>query len=1191
MNECDLFIDAMKLDDEAERAAFLERMCAGDSKLKQRVEALIGANDQAGSFLKQPAPDANATMNAPQVEKIGSQIGRYKLRELLGEGGMGTVFVAEQERPVRRKVALKLIKLGMDSRDVISRFEAERQALALMDHPNIARVLDGGLTPSGRPYFVMELVKGLPITEHCDQHRLGNRQRLELFLQVCRALQHAHQKGIIHRDLKPSNVLVAMHDTIPVVKVIDFGVAKAIGQQLTEKTLYTALGQMVGTPMYMSPEQAGQSSIDVDTRSDVYSLGVLLYELLTGCTPFEKETFKRAAYDEMRRIIREVDPPRPSTRFSSLNAATSSTIATYRQSEPHKLSQQLRGELDWIIMKSLEKERTRRYESASAFAADIEHHLRDEPVAACPPSLRYRIGKTIRRRWSILLPTAVVTIVLVSGTAISLWQALEARYAREQSVHEKTLAQDAGRQAILERDRAREAERRTADEAATVAAVNDFLLKDIIGLADSNMQAIDGISPSPQLTMREALDSAAATVGDRFEEKPRIEARLRKTIGIAYRGVGEPLKAILHLERCVFLCQRELGDNHAETMEAMQALATTLKSVGRSRDAIPMLQRVVDWQEAHPEVDQVKSLISRQNLAETLFDSSREAEGLKMMQELLDRFADVLGPDADETITCESNLAGALYKVKQPLKAISLFEQVVEKSTRINGAEAPNTLTARGSLAAALSDAGRTEEAIKLQEELRPILETVFGPNHPKTLICMNNLASDYGEVGRNEDAISMHQEVVVQRLARLGPEHIETLQGLNNLAVDYMRVKRPLEAIPLYEQSYNGRKRLLGMGHRDTLNALSNLSVAYQNVRRTEDALQLLGEAFEETKTEVGALHNNSKQILQWQVEICERCRLFAKLAVIRRKILEECLSDLEPGHPDRLALLDWLANANDQAGNFDAAATVMKQYVDELQAKVGIDSTELFAAQRKLGGYLRRAGRWTDAEKLYSTLAEQASKTLGPEDRMTLNARSSLGQTLYNDGRISEGVALLEQIVTLQQAKFGPLDPEVKVSLNSLAWGYYYQGHHADAERIASELLTIQRKAEGTEAVTIAHNLSLLGMILFALGKSADAEKTLRESMIIWDTVKQPEWHRFRVINLLGAAIGAQSRPLEAEPLLVDGYKGMAAAKVLIPAPWKPQFVAAGEYVLHFYENQGDSEKATLWRETMASADSPNK
>src|SRR5262245_31952226 len=350
-----LFAQAIAIDSAEQRAEFLDDSCGSDPALRREVEGLVRDYFRAGAFLERPAACIAATADAPVCERPGTVIGPYKLMEQIGEGGFGMVFVAEQQYPVRRRVALKVIKPGMDSRQVVARFEAERQALALMDHPNIARVFDGGATESGRPYFVMELVRGAPIPTFCDAGRLTTRDRLGLFVSVCSAVQHAHQKGVIHRDLKPSNVLVMSHDGTPVVKVIDFGVAKAIGQQLTEKTLYTQFTQMVGTPLYMSPEQAGQSGLDVDTRSDIYALGVLLYELLTGTTPLDKERLKEASYDEMRRIIREEEPPKPSMRISTLGQAAT-TISTQRQSDPKRLNQLLRGELDWIVMKALEKD-------------------------------------------------------------------------------------------------------------------------------------------------------------------------------------------------------------------------------------------------------------------------------------------------------------------------------------------------------------------------------------------------------------------------------------------------------------------------------------------------------------------------------------------------------------------------------------------------------------------------------------------------------------------------------------------------------------------------------------------------------------------------------------------------------------------------------------------------------------------
>src|SRR5262245_31151197 len=464
-----VFGSALLLRSPAERDAYLAQACGGDPQLRAEVESLLQAQGEAGEFFDGLKPSPAATLEAPQ-ERPGTMIGRYKLLEQIGEGGFGVVYMAEQFAPIRRKVALKLIKPGMDTRQVIARFEAERQALAIMDHPNIAKVLDGGqtgvrnqgsgvrgpqqsgltpdsclLTPDlGRPYFVMELVKGVPITEFCDQNQLTPRERLELFIPICQAVQHAHQKGIIHRDLKPSNILVVIHDTTPVPKIIDFGIAKALGQELTDKTLFTGFAQMVGTPLYMSPEQAGQSGLDVDTRSDIYSLGVLLYELLTGSTPFSKERFKEAAYDEIRRIIREEEPPKPSTRFSTLGQAAS-TVSTNRQSDPRRLSQLIRGELDWIVMKALDKDRNRRYETASALAADVQRFLRDEPVQACPPSAWYRFGKFARRNKAVLATAASVALVVSATVAVSsvlIWRANQ-ELRRDGYFHRITLAHHA----------------------------------------------------------------------------------------------------------------------------------------------------------------------------------------------------------------------------------------------------------------------------------------------------------------------------------------------------------------------------------------------------------------------------------------------------------------------------------------------------------------------------------------------------------------------------------------------------------------------------------------------------------------------------------------------------------------------------------------------------------------------------
>jgi WD40 repeat protein/serine/threonine protein kinase len=453
----DIFLAALDKDSGGLRSAYLDEACGQDVELRQRVDALLARHEAAGSFLESPAPaiDPYPTADEPAAtETPGTAIGPYKLLQQIGEGGMGTVYLAEQTHPVQRKVALKIIRPGMDSRQVIARFEAERQALAIMDHPNIAKVLDAGTTDSslapvlggeglgvrGRPYFVMELVKGVSITRYCDEHHLTPKERLELFVPVCQAVQHAHQKGIIHRDLKPSNVLIALYDGKPVPKVIDFGVAKAMGQKLTEETLFTQFGQVVGTLEYMSPEQAEPNQLDIDTRSDVYSLGVLLYELLTGTTPIQRKRLKEAALLEALRIIREEEPPKPSTRLSELSrsgepsrtdgsaarlaapTASLASVAAQRHMEPAKLTKLVKGELDWIVMKALEKDRNRRYETANGFAMDIQRYLADEPVVACPPSAGYRLRKFVRKNRKLLMTAAAFATLLLLSTIVSAWQ-------------------------------------------------------------------------------------------------------------------------------------------------------------------------------------------------------------------------------------------------------------------------------------------------------------------------------------------------------------------------------------------------------------------------------------------------------------------------------------------------------------------------------------------------------------------------------------------------------------------------------------------------------------------------------------------------------------------------------------------------------------------------------------------------
>jgi serine/threonine protein kinase len=513
MSEDDIVAHALARATPAEQAAYLAEACGPDVELRRRVEQRLQAHAAAGPG---GTSEYRPAGQEPNADGPGTVIGPYKLLQPVGEGGMGVVYMAEQERPVYRRVALKVIKPGMDSKQVVARFEAERQALAMMDHLNIARVLDAGTTAAGRPYFVMELVKGVPITKFCDDNHLSLQERLELFVPVCQAVQHAHQKGIIHRDLKPSNILVTLYDGKPVPKVIDFGVAKALHTRLTERTMFTEFGAAVGTFEYMSPEQAEMSGLDVDTRSDIYSLGVLLYELLTGTTPFERKRLRSAPLAEVVRIIREEEPPRPSTRLSQ-SGTTLAAIAAARKTEPAKLTKLVRGELDWIVMKALEKDRGRRYETANAFARDFQRYLTDEPVEACPPSAGYRLRKLVRKYKRAFITAAAFALLLAVAAVVSTVLMVRATVA-EQRVTE-------------ERDKAVAAEKKAIEEKERADAINDFLLKDLLAQASTEQQARPEVKVDPNITMRTLLDRASERVGQKFAKQPLVEAAIRLTLG------------------------------------------------------------------------------------------------------------------------------------------------------------------------------------------------------------------------------------------------------------------------------------------------------------------------------------------------------------------------------------------------------------------------------------------------------------------------------------------------------------------------------------------------------------------------------------------------------------------------------------------------------------------------------------
>ena len=743
----------------AQRAEFLDEACADDPSLRRRLEVLLAMHEQADALPPPPADAGNpANQREPVDESLGRMIGRYKLMEKLGEGGCGVVYIADQSEPVRRRVALKLIKLGMDTRQVIARFEAERQALALMDHSNIARVFDAGTTETGRPFFVMELVRGIKITEHCDRSQLATEERLKLFIQVCQAVQHAHQKGVIHRDLKPANVLVTLHDGMPVPKVIDFGIAKAVSQQrLTDKTIYTAFEQFIGTPAYMSPEQAEMSGLDIDTRSDIYSLGVLLYELLTGRTPFDEKTLMQAGLDRMRQIIREQEPPRPSTRLSTLADADLTTIAQNRQSEAPRLLHTVRGDLDWIVMKCLEKDRERRYETANGLAMDIQRHLNNEPVLARPPSRLYEFQKTVRRHKFGFAAAAGLIAVLAIGVLLSTWQAVRAVKAERLATQQRLRAEQEAERADLNAQAEKAQRERAEAETQKVRDVLAFI---------QTMFTSTGNAYADKVTVLQMLDWGGAGVREKFKNQPKVSAAVQYSIGYCYSKIGRWDTAAGFLEDSLKLRVESLGYLDPETLDTAAELAFVMLSLGRNTEARELCVKILE--SARAGLRQTTSspvpkarfrqfeLQACRQLTQIYLEEGKTSPARPLAEEL------VAASEKGELIAEENGYAWSQLGMValadgHPRDALKAFEKA---GAFYNAASIVQHAWNDGLRGAAYLALGEYERAENLMTNSLPVLEHRFGDGHFRVQRAYRDLSVLYSKTGRDKEAADIRKKL-----------------------------------------------------------------------------------------------------------------------------------------------------------------------------------------------------------------------------------------------------------------------------------------------------------------------------------------------------------------------------------------------------------------------------------------------
>ena len=1042
------------------RAALLDSACADDPTIRDEVVSLLISLDGAGRFLSEPTvavPSSEYTPDGPTVnsgtgdvalplrEGPGTKIGPYKILQQIGEGGFGSVFLAQQDVPVQRKVAIKIIKLGMDTRVVVARFEQERQALAMMDHPNIAKVLDAGATETGRPFFVMELVKGDPINSFCDKNNLSINDRLDLFAQVCTAVQHAHTKGIIHRDIKPSNILVSIQDGRPYAKVIDFGIAKATEARLTERTLFTAHRELIGTPEYMSPEQA-QGSVDIDTRTDIYSLGVLLYELLTGTTPFSGQELRSAAYDEIQRIIRDVEPPRPSTRLSQITDQIG-RIATSRGTEARKLGVLVRGELDWIVMKAMDKDRARRYETANGFAADVRRFLGGEAIVAAPPSAMYRLRKSATRHRTAVSVSVAFGAALLVGMVIFAWQATLARNQRDIAVDAQLAEAQQRAQADAQRDRAIAAEEQTNKRAAELAAVSAFqakmlsqvdttaagtglmegikerfataMLKEGVAEDDRRTRAIgfakelgmvNATDTAADLIDRTILEPAIVAVGEQFKDQPLVAASLRHSLALQYKGLGRYDDAEMLETQVVDVRRKLLGDDHSDTLVAINDLGSILEAKGDVARAEQCYREVIERRRRVLGADDMELLTTMGNLGNLLRDQGKFDLAEPLLKESLDGLRRAKGPESRDTLIAMNTYGFLLISRGNPSDAEPYWREAYETGKRLFGSDDPDVLIWMHNMGGLLSSQGKYASAEPYYREAVATARRVHGLEHPNTLACMVTLGGNLQNLNKLNDAEQLIREAFEVRVRILGKDHPDTLMSMGNLGALVRNQYRYEEAETLLKGALDLRMASMGRQHPATIQSMGMLGGLYYEQGRYDEAEALYRDVLElsknlwndENPTRLIYL-NNLGNLLLARDRADEAEPYLRKAYDIRQRTSG-------PDHPETLNCTSNLARMLEMQGKLEEAEPLYREALERFRRVRGNDHVSTWNALSNLAGFLRMAKRAGEGVTFAQEALDSCARVLGADHPQTFTFRSSTASVLLEDQKSDQALALLE-------------------------------------------------------------------------------------------------------------------------------------------------------------------------------------